>query len=251
LATASNDGYAEIWDLKQRKSLYPPRKVVSGPFASYCLDERRIALVSGINGPGWQIEIWDLAADERLNRRNIETGTPIFGAVSNDRQWWLSPTSDGSAVLLENQTTGEESVPIETATWVDYAEFSNDGKLFVLGFLFGKGTVLETSTRKERKALAANLLPFRSACFSPDNRRLITTGDQEAVVRMWDIESGQLLISFNAPRSASDVAVMSPDGNVLLMASSRLEHESSGGGMCIRRAPSWDQISTTEDTKPD
>ena len=250
LATSSYDGFAEIWDLKRRKSLYPRRKVASGFFGVTCLDDHRIA-VSSFDGPGWQLEIWDLEASERLERRTMQALTPLLGDASADGQWWLSPTMDGSAILLENRWTEKEGIPIEIDRWVDYAAFSPDGKRFVLGFLFGKGAVFETSTQREATTLAANLLPFRAATFSPDNRRLITTGEQESIVRIWDIESGQGLAVFEVPPTASDVAVMSPDGNLLLSTSSRLKRDSNGGGVYIRRAPSWEEVSALEDANRD
>jgi WD40 repeat protein len=231
----------EIWDLTNAKSLYR-RKASSDIRGVVILDERRVGLANGSDGPAWRLEIWDLAANKILDSRPMGQGTPLFGAAAQNGEWILVPF-DGGAVRLENQDKGGQVVPINKGSRVNYASFSQDGSLFALGFLFGRGTVFDTSTLIEKASLAANLRSFQSACFSPDNKRLITTGEKLSGIHFWDIEFGQPLISLEVGRDSAQFALMSPNGNLLLSANQEQLH--------IFRAPTWDDIAAIDGVDAD
>ncbi len=58
-----------------------------------------------------------------------------------------------------------------------------------------------------------------SACFSPDGRRILTTGEAggDGTIRLWDVETGKELLALPGGGSAS----FSPDGRQILTAYAR------------------------------
>ena len=52
--------------------------------------------------------------------------------------------------------------------------------------------------------------PFRPFEFSPDGRRLLTSG--ASAVKLWDVETGREVLTLNAPGVATGAASFSPDG---------------------------------------
>ncbi|MCI0540439.1 MAG: WD40 repeat domain-containing protein [Verrucomicrobiales bacterium] len=82
------------------------------------------------------------------------------------------------------------------------------------------------------RAARGYLHGIHSAAFSSDGRRIAMGGSGVEAVRLWDLESGQPLLTLNADRSAFQEIGFTSDGN-LLGSSTVL------GVLHLWRAPSW------------
>ena len=79
----------------------------------------------------------------------------------------------------------------------------------------------------------------RGVGFSPDGRRVVTGGEDNETVTLWDTESHEKLIVLEGPGSLFDALAFSPDGNVLAASNWR-------GVLHLWPAPSWAEIEAAE-----
>ncbi len=67
--------------------------------------------------------------------------------------------------------------------------------------------------KPEVVVLKGHALPVNSAEFSPDGKKVVTASNDNTA-KVWDVESGELLIDIKGHKSHVDLAVFSPDGKV-------------------------------------
>jgi hypothetical protein len=124
------------------------------------------------------------------------------------------------AVGLWDPATGKELRRLESApSSVTVGAFSADSRLFALGSSEGPDflTIWEVKTgRLLRRVVADN--PVLSLAFSPDGR-MLAAAHAEQKVRIWEVATGRLRLSFNHERPLA--LAFSPDGGLLASANSK------------------------------
>jgi WD40 repeat protein len=177
---------------------------------------RGIRLIKGALGA---VRLWD-----------AETGRPIplqlDGPSDKVAEAALSP--DGArlagscrdqTILLWDLVTGGLVTLEGPADHVAYgARFSPDGKRLVSLHRAGEShplapvemRVWDTSSRKLIKTV--NVGPHSVASFSPDGRRLVVSPSALGGVTVYDAETGEEALSFEAPKGGVASPVFSPDG---------------------------------------
>jgi WD40 repeat protein/transcriptional regulator with XRE-family HTH domain len=179
LATAGEDKIARIWDASTGKELL----ALSGHHADvfhivFSPDGSRLVTVS----PEGTSKVWDVSTGKQLlTLMEKDSGLPQFGAFS----------PDGSRIAIVNNTASN----IEG--WV---------------------TIWNAATGKEILTLPHQNANVRSAAFSPDGKRIVTTGD-DRTAKVWDAENGQELMTLYGHTDGVTSAVYSPDGTRLATAS--------------------------------
>ena len=92
----------------------------------------------------------------------------------------------------------------------------------------GTARVWDASTGKEIREFAVRHHPDSNAFFSPDSVQSIDfspdgtrilTGNEDAIARLWDVKTGDLLQAFRGHGSAVECVAFAPDGRRILTGS--------------------------------
>jgi WD40 repeat protein len=89
-------------------------------------------------------------------------------------------------------------------------------------------------------ALRGNMLSMHGVAFAPDGARLATGGNGKEAVKLWDLITGQEVITLDGNGMLFHFTRFSPDGNVIAAINAY-------GQAHLWRAPSWAEIEAREE----
>ncbi|KAI5640184.1 guanine nucleotide-binding protein subunit beta-5 [Phthorimaea operculella] len=158
-----------------------------------------------------------------------------------DKRHIVSSSQDGKLIIWDAFTATKETTISMPSTWVMACAYAPSGNMIAAGGLDNKLTVFSLGGEDDggaaapgaagtRKRTVATHTSYISCCLFPNSDRQILTGSGDGTCALWDIESGQLLQSFQA-HSAD---VMSVD-----LAASDMG-DTFVSGACDRQALVWD-----------
>jgi WD40 repeat protein len=189
-------------------------------------------LVSGSDDK--TIKVWDAQTGQQTLSLQGHTGPVLSVAFSPDGKRLLSGSGDGGVKLWDAQT-GQQSLSLQVHTHVVFSVgFSPDGKRLASA----SGLELEVWGAQSGQ-LTRSLSPpglrgkidrcrwFTSVVFSPDGKRLasasqdLETPDGKAFgeAKVWDAQTGQLILSLKGHTSRVTSVAFSPDRQRLASAS--------------------------------
>jgi WD40 repeat protein len=136
--------------------------------------------------------------------RIAKNGHDVFAVAGStpEPQW---------SVKRLNADSGTETWSLEIPR-KDFAAiaFSADDQLFALSRLDGRIELYDASSATKIRVLGTDRGPAHSLAFSPTQRRLASSTDQG--VRVWDLETNQVLSKFTSEHESVDQIVYFPDG---------------------------------------
>jgi WD40 repeat protein len=121
-------------------------------------------------------------------------------------------------------------------SWPIGVAFSSDSLRAASADYYGTVALWDASTLGFDTAFRGHLLGAHGAAFSPNSRRLATTGTSRDAVRIWDLSTRRELLELSGKRTELGFVTFSPDGN-WLAARDRQENM-----LYLWRAPSWEEI---------
>jgi WD40 repeat protein len=92
--------------------------------------------------------------------------------------------------------------------------FSPDGRLLAVGDVFGRLTLLDTATWKERKRLAGHRRLVHSLTFSSDSRTLASKGDDDKI-KLWEVATLRERLLVDAGNAVGPELEICPNGRLL------------------------------------
>ena len=116
---------------------------------------------------------------------------------------------------------------------------SPDGRSVAVPTLEGFIYLFDAAKMKSRKTLFGR--EAMGVLFLPDGKRLAASGGSPESVKVWDIESGQVLLTLSGRGALLFRIALVENGNSLLVGS-----KGQSAVWQIWRAPSWDEITRTE-----
>lgn len=127
---------------------------------------------------------------------------------SPDKRHIVSSSQDGKVMVWDAFTATKELTIAMPSTWVMACAYAPSGALVAAGGLDNKVTVfpLGEDEPAARKRTVATHTSYMSCCLFPNTDRQILTGSGDGTCALWDVESGQLLQSFQA--HAADVMAL-------------------------------------------
>jgi WD40 repeat protein len=183
-----------------------------------------------------EVKLWDFATGK------------VIGEFRGHRSWveTVSVAPDGNSVATGSWAQGnggelrqwdprgfrpiaEVKVPDENQ-YISSGAISRDGKLLVLG---GWGRTLTawdmTDPAKPvlRKQLKEHKAGLRSVAFDPASKRFVST-DESGMVKIWDAESLDLIVSFKASANPIYRAKFTPDGTQIVTVSGNWQAQVQG-----------------------
>lgn len=231
LATASVDGTAKVWPMpnssdepdKNAASILTLEHADAVEALAFSADSRLLATASR----DFTAVIWDLSASlaagepvavfsfpltghtEPVREVDFNADGSLLGVVSQDGvvKVWDTATGEGLLTFVSNNLT--------RGIWFDpngrYLATGNDGGLVQIWDITPAG-------EKEWLTIAGHQGAVNRATYSPDGTQLATVANDE-MVKLWDANSGELLMTLTGHTGAVRAAAFCPDGSCLATAS--------------------------------
>uniref|UniRef100_S4PTB3 Gbeta5 n=3 Tax=Pararge aegeria TaxID=116150 RepID=S4PTB3_9NEOP len=127
---------------------------------------------------------------------------------SPDKRHLVSSSQDGKLIIWDAFSNTKELTIAMASTWVMACAYAPSGNALAAGGLDNKVTVfpLGDDEPAARKRTVATHTSYVSACLFPNSDRQLVTASGDGSCALWDVESGQLLQSFQA--HAADVLAL-------------------------------------------
>jgi WD40 repeat protein/tetratricopeptide (TPR) repeat protein len=205
---SGSDGMFRQWDLSSGdfgRGLSPSR-----PLTHLTLSPDGRFLVGG---DFYDLNVWDLAADETPIARDKGTYNPAFAVVPNGQSAFWSPASGVGGRLID-LATAQSLGPVDA----ERAAFSRDGMRLAADRKSEVCITPDSAGKSVLSHLPTGTNGVSSLAWHPDGRRLLV-GGYDGSVRFLDSESGQLLHSFSGHIGKVNTVEISPDGRLGLSAS--------------------------------
>ncbi|MBC7093233.1 WD40 repeat domain-containing protein [Candidatus Bipolaricaulota bacterium] len=160
----------------------------------------------------WDVAIWDEIASWKAHRGGVRA------VVFSPDGRFLASGSEDRTIQLHDVTTGSSVGQLEDefrmTVVVDLA-FSPDGALLASASWDGSVRVWDMAAREVSRILTPppGRRAIEAVAFSP-NGRLVASAD-EAYVRLWDVETGDLVYALTGHEDFVLSLAFSPDGRVL------------------------------------
>ncbi|MBL8864170.1 MAG: PD40 domain-containing protein, partial [Planctomycetia bacterium] len=184
LLAISTEKNIQIWAVAKGQSLTLPTENNNGYLFSivFSPDGRRVVTVGDR-----EMRVWDTTTGKTITPP-MEHKNGIYGAeFSPDGRWVVATGADRTARIWDAESGQRIALPLEECSGIEKAMFDSKGQRVLTTTRFGV-KVWERENNRSGGTVIEHREPVYSAQFSPDGRRVVTSGDS---TRVWDAESGQ------------------------------------------------------------
>jgi eukaryotic-like serine/threonine-protein kinase len=209
LASACDDGTAQLWDVASAAKLGSPLRH-DGPVTAVAFspDGKKVA-TSGRDG---MVRLWDALTGKPLGQP-IDHGAPVtsvrFGADGSS----IATASRSAAPCLWSAATGRPILqPAGHAAAIAAFAFRPDGRELATAYGDGRVCFWRTSTGDPDGQPLPHQAAVRALVYHPDGKRLLT-GGSDSRARIWDVETRALVLELALPACVTLVD-FSPSGIV-------------------------------------
>lgn len=216
LATGSNDRKVMTWDTVTGRRLQSFDSQASGTFAVLSPDGKLIATSHFLNAP--EVRLWDAATGSKQCSFLVgdEKSSAFVVEFSKDGKQVTASTGDGSIRLWDPLTCAQKWT-FNGIIGTEYLpKFAPSGKLVAFQLLNNDRSLklIDAESGKEIASILGHDSPMSYVEFTPDRKRLVTS-DRESRVKLWDLATGQELLSITAKIGEIEALAISPDGNII------------------------------------
>jgi WD40 repeat protein len=210
-ASAGRDHVIMIWDAATGEELFRLRGHTD---AIHCLAFRRDGKLLASAGEDRLVKVWDATTgqDARMFKARFASNCVAFAPNGQ----YLA-TADNHIQIWDAATTAPVYVLGGSAELIRSMAYHPDGKRLATAGAALK--VRDAATGRELLSLGRpTAAHYRSVTFSPDGHRLASGGD-DGIVRVFDADNGQELLTLKGHEGAVLGVAFSPDGQRLASAS--------------------------------
>jgi WD40 repeat protein len=216
LATAGEDRALQIWDADTGKSIARIPDVTAETNWPLFSPDGRLLITAGRDGVA---RLWDIDKTEVI--ADLEQADSAFEIAFSSDGRYLATTGKDNRIKIRNGADGSMMRTLHASlSSVCCLEFSPDGhRLLSSGFNKRLPVTLiwEIDRGEAPTALKGDSAVYR-AKFSPNGRRLVTTGDEDTA-RVWDATTGEPVAQPLKHNGKVIRAEFSPDGLYIVTAS--------------------------------
>lgn len=223
LVTPGHGDAAQVWDVESGQALNALHGH-AGPVTAVAWDpgHRWIATGSGDR----TIRIWAVGSGKCLRVLPGHTGSPRALRFSASGDVLASGSEDGTVRVWETGGWTSRRVYARHAQPVLCLAFNPaDNAIVASGGADHQVRIWHTATGEDIAApIGGHSQPVLSLAFTPDGRRIATAANstelwnnvgRESLVRLWDVDSGHMVLQLPAQENAVYCVGFSPDGRLL------------------------------------
>lgn len=190
-----------------------------------------------VSGGWWRLETLDLTT-MKFDRAYTAPTSITSLTLSPDNRYAICGLGNGEIRVWELSQGGRHLLPGNQGRVV--GSYSRDGRLVATGDAAGTVRLWDAASMRRVAEWKAHLARVKSLVFLPEGDPrpwLITTGEDRAV-RIWNLETGELIRQAPGMLDESCAAVtLSPDGKLIVYAE-------VGGALMVRDLSTWAQVAS-------
>lgn len=228
LATASSDETVLIWDFYSKQIIKKLEgHTQSVRFVSFLPDGKRVVTASLDS----TIRIWDYEEEKSLVILKGNSGYDKISISPNGTQ--LATTSYEDSIRVWDLKSGKPLMAfkddgVNYITNLNYITFSPNGEKLAVASSDNKVAIWDLKTGRGVQTILGYFYSVECLAFSPNGKNL-AIGERERPlnnysVKIYDLESGSVLLSQDHLSSATYSIAFSPDGNFLAIGGYKLAH---------------------------
>ena len=218
IATTGYDKTLRIWDAASGAEVM--QIPLDGIGSSIRFNKESTRLIVG--DTDGRISLWDISQlkartgfaqfSEYVNEAHFSPNGQWIAANTDDRKIWTIPsdqignTPDNRAVVTATQGLTSELAISPDSNWI--AAVENDENIVSYNRV-----VVSSLDGKKKNFLYHDGILIDAVAFTPDSRQIVTA-DENGIINIWDVESGEKLYNFTTDGIILSLAV-SPNGKYL------------------------------------
>ena len=169
--------------------------------------------------PGKPDESYLMAQIEMIDGQALmpKKGKPLHASEIELIRKWIEQGATNDSPPSATRFNAENPPVYSRPPVITAIDFSPDGK-WIASSGFQEVLLIDTASRKTVKRLIGLSERVESICFSPDSKRLAVTGGSPGrlgEVQVWNVESGELLLSHQVTYDTVYGGRFSPDGKLI------------------------------------
>jgi WD40 repeat protein len=237
IAVGSAEGRVQVWNWETRQHVQTFMAGSGRTYPLQFLGRGKKVFVADHDHGELSVHEFDVATGTRgLSLRDLGKTRDFSVAFSTDEKQGIIVTIEGNAWQIDLEKAGVTRRTLNLGRpW--QPSFSADGGLLAIPSAPGYVRLWDAKTLREVATFSGFIAGVHTASFTPDGARLVTGSGFTEAIRLWDLQSNELVFTLPADTTVYDTAI-SRDGNVVGALGNRLLH--------LWRAPSWEEIDAAE-----
>lgn len=244
LSAATADGLVHIWDWAKAQEIARLRHAETIQRMVYSPDGRMLATLTTTG-----VWLWDVTTGQEIINIDFERQ---YGSleISPDWQWLAASMSEDNVEIIKvwNLLTGQFATQLSPKAAVAVMSFSPDSQWLATGNTDGTAQLWKViSGRETQRVMHQGIV--RMVIFSPDSKLIVSSGDDDNPVKVWEVATGQVVAEPNFGVQKVELARFTPDGQRLIIANVHaaafsLISDVSGQTIAIWQTDDWKEVAS-------